>query len=158
MKLNPRARDVLLILGVGAVVMGSVIAPGLPKIIYYLVKQNKDSEKRLAEFSHRLFSQELKRLEKMGSVKFVEKDGKLVAQLTKEGEKKIAKYEFEEMKIQKPKKWDGKWRLVIFDIPEGKKTAREFLRQKLISLGFYQLQKSVYIQPFPCIEEKKLQF
>ncbi|OGD85980.1 CRISPR-associated endonuclease Cas2 [Candidatus Curtissbacteria bacterium RIFCSPHIGHO2_01_FULL_41_13] len=153
MKISPRVKDILLVLGVGAVVVTSVVAPGLPRVIYYLVKQNKDAEKKLAKFNHRLFNQELKRLKKVGSVKFVENNGGLIAQLTKEGENKIAKYQFEGMKIQKPKRWDRKWRLIIFDIPEWKKKAREMLREKLKSLGFYQLQKSVYIYPFPCIDE-----
>ncbi|MFC1756901.1 hypothetical protein ACFLZC_01975, partial [Patescibacteria group bacterium] len=59
----------------------------------------------------------------------------------------------DEMILLKPKKWDGKWRLVIFDIPETKRCARDALRQKLEQLEFYQCQKSTWIHPFPCIEE-----
>lgn len=43
------------------------------------------------------------------------------------------------------KKWDGKYRLVIFDIPEKKREDREWLREELYLLEYVQLQKSVFI-------------
>ena len=47
----------------------------------------------------------------------------------------------------KPKKfkWDGVWRVVIFDIPEENKRVRYVLRETLKILGFRPLQKSVWI-------------
>ncbi len=60
------------------------------------------------------------------------------------------------LKIKKPKKWDGKWRIVIFDISQLKKVYRELFRSKLKELGFYQLQKSVWIVPFDCQDEIEL--
>ena len=47
------------------------------------------------------------------------------------------------------KRWDGKWRLVIFDIPERIRGRRDFLRRELNSFGFHQLQKSVWVIPHP---------
>ncbi len=57
------------------------------------------------------------------------------------------------MRILKPRKWDGKWRIVGFDIPEKQKKAREALRYKLKELGFLQIQKSLFLYPYPCREE-----
>ena len=57
------------------------------------------------------------------------------------------------MEIKKPAKWDGEWRIVIFDIPERFKKAREALRLKLKELGFRELQKSVFIFPYECEDE-----
>ena len=48
--------------------------------------------------------------------------------------------------------WDGKLRIVIFDIPEKKKYWREIIRQELLLLQFQQLQKSVYIGKHPIPE------
>jgi DNA-binding transcriptional regulator PaaX len=48
----------------------------------------------------------------------------------------------EEVKLKKPEKWDKKWRIVIFDIPNKKKPARNTLTEKLKKLGFYHLQKA----------------
>ncbi len=51
------------------------------------------------------------------------------------------------------KDWDRKWRLIIFDIPKDLHKQRVYFRQKLLSLGFFQLQKSVYVFPYSCEEE-----
>lgn len=80
-------------------------------------------------------------------------DGNIKIILTKEGQKKALQFKFDEMEIKKPAKWDKKWRIVIFDIPERKKKAREALRRKLKDLGFRELQKSVFVHPFECEEE-----
>jgi CRISPR-associated endonuclease Cas2 len=73
--------------------------------------------------------------------------------LTKEGKKRAGKYQIDDLRITKPKKWDGKWRVVIFDIPSHSDTVRNVFRRKLKEFGFYQLQKSIWICPFECKEE-----
>ncbi len=50
-------------------------------------------------------------------------------------------------------KWDKKWRVVIFDIPQELHTNRNRFRRKLKSLGFFMLQKSIFVFPYPCEEE-----
>ncbi len=73
--------------------------------------------------------------------------------LTEDGQKKALRYNIDDIKIKIPSRWDKKWRLVIFDIPEKKKPAREVLRNKLKELGFRQLQKSCFIYPYECENE-----
>ena len=51
------------------------------------------------------------------------------------------------------KKWDRKWRIVIFDIPEELHKNRNSFRAKIKNLGFYMLQRSVFVFPYPCEEE-----
>ena len=41
-------------------------------------------------------------------------------------------------------KWDGKYRVVVFDIPEVDRQHRNWLRGELYFLGYEQLQKSVF--------------
>jgi len=53
----------------------------------------------------------------------------------------------------KKQKWDNLWRIIIFDISEDKRAAREALRQKLKKFGFYHLQKSVFVFPYDCEKE-----
>lgn len=72
--------------------------------------------------------------------------------LTDKGKLKALNYKFEEMRIDK-KDWDGKWRLLIFDIPEKIRQGRNSLREKIKNLGFYELQKSVFIFPYECKNE-----
>lgn len=81
------------------------------------------------------------------------KEGIVEIVLTKDGRKKALQYQIDEMQIKKPDKWDGKWRVVIFDIPEKRKKAREALRDKLKDLGFKELQKSVFVFPYECEDE-----
>lgn len=50
-------------------------------------------------------------------------------------------------------KWDKKWRIVIFDIPQELHNKRNIFRSKLKYLGFYMVQKSVFVFPYPCEEE-----
>lgn len=73
--------------------------------------------------------------------------------VTEKGKRQLLKYNINKMKLEKPKKWDGKWRVVIFDVKEGKKSLREALRRIMKRLEFHQLQKSVYVTPYPCGRE-----
>ena len=57
------------------------------------------------------------------------------------------------MHIDRPKKWDGIWRMVMFDIPQKRRGARAVFRKKLRDLGFLPYQKSVFVFPFPCERE-----
>ncbi len=80
-------------------------------------------------------------------------DGTLTIVLTNEGKEKALTYNIDAMTIAQPKKWDGKWRLVLFDIPERRREARDALRGSLRRLGFYEYQKSAFIHPYPCQDE-----
>lgn len=51
--------------------------------------------------------------------------------------------------FKKPKKWDGKWRIVLFDIPEKDRIFRDILREHLRELEFFKLQHSVFVSPHP---------
>ena len=82
-----------------------------------------------------------------------EKDGQQILTLTEEGKKRVLQFDLDKIVIKRPRKWDGYWRLVLFDIPEKYKLGREALRSKLKQLGFFQLQKSCFIHPFDCRSE-----
>ena len=81
------------------------------------------------------------------------RDGTLTLVLSGEGKRRALTFNLEEMEIKKPKQWDGKWRMVMFDVPERLKKVRESLRYHLKTMGFYEFQKSVFVYPFPCDEE-----
>lgn len=95
-------------------------------------------------------SRAVKRLEEKGLICFEKKNGKSFVRLTKTGEKYIDILERKEFKIKKPKKWDRKWRIVIFDIKEKRKGTREMLRKTLMRIGFVRLQNSVWVYPYDC--------
>ncbi len=66
--------------------------------------------------------------------------------LTVNGRIKIIKNIIKEKNA--PKKWNGKWIAMIFDIPEKNRRERNFLRSELKWIGFKELQKSIWIFPF----------
>jgi len=84
------------------------------------------------------------------------RQGLVKIELTEKGRKKLFDFDFWDLKIKKPKRWDKKWRLVIFDIPKDKNKIRDIFRFKLKELGFYQLQKSVWLYPYECRGEISL--
>lgn len=69
--------------------------------------------------------------------------------LTKQGLNFIKK--FQEKNLEK--QWDGKWRIVMFDIPEKEHAKRNWLRYQLLNLEYKSLQKSVFIGKWPLDED-----
>jgi len=81
------------------------------------------------------------------------KDGSLTIILTENGKRKALTYQIDEIEIKKPEKWDKKWRIILFDIPDKKGKERNALRQHLKKIGFYKYQESVFVHPFDCKDE-----
>lgn len=71
-------------------------------------------------------------------------------ELTAKGEKKLREWEHYNYKLPRPEKWDGRWRVLIFDIPEKKRWLRDRIRDTLHAVGFKRLQRSVWVYPFDC--------
>jgi len=73
------------------------------------------------------------------------------ARLTEKGEKILELLEMQDPSLKKrPKRWDRKWRVLIFDIPERRRTVRNRIRHVLIEMGFVRLQDSVWVYPYDC--------
>ena len=80
----------------------------------------------------------------------IEKDGNV--QLTSAGRAHIEKILMREYRIPEPVRWDGKWRILMFDIREKRRRVRNRLRTLLQGAGFVYLQDSVWVYPYPCDE------
>ncbi len=72
--------------------------------------------------------------------------------LTHKGRIEIIRTIIKEKKNKKIK-WDGRWRAIIFDIPELNRRERAFLRNELKWMGFQELQKSIWIFPYDIEKE-----
>lgn len=90
-------------------------------------------------------SREIKRLRERGLIDFVN-DEKLAYRLTDKGKQKTI---WENLNLDGGK-WDGRWRLVIFDIPEKRRQARNLLRDSLKKWGFTHWQQSVWVTKKNC--------
>ena len=141
-KINRKAnlkKIILKTVAVTGIIGISLVAPG---VIVAMKKLGMLPKKRQEEF----IDTSRKKLIKDGYLEY--KNGLL--HITDKGEKHLLKETLYENLKNKKKKWDGKWRILIFDIPEKKKSVREHIRYILISVGFMRLQDSVWIYPYDC--------
>lgn len=145
MKKQERQEMILnILLGVGLLTT-AVVAPNAVQLFkYFLPKNSQDRWKVKRSFAQ---------LEKKGFVKRKTTNGEDYYSLTLLGNERAKKYKLDSMKIASQKKWDGLWRLVMFDVPEDKKMARRGVNLVLKKLGCVQYQKSVFITPYPCAKE-----
>ncbi len=130
-----KVRSVILTsLKVGGLVAMTVIAP---KVAGLLGKAYSRAERKKTYTA-------LQRLHHQKLVTF--KKGS--AQITARGLRYLAM----NMTQSKPLRWDNKWRIVVFDIPERRRHLRDALRDSLIRIGFTPLQRSTWIYPYDCEE------
>ena len=92
----------------------------------------------------------LSRLISAGVLTLVEESGRKRVRLTQKGEKYAALLGQGKLAPKIPKRWDNKWRILIFDIPERKRKIRHHIRATLTLLGFVRLQDSVWVYPYDC--------
>jgi len=105
----------------------------------------------LTDTASRNSNRSLKRLLSNGLIEFkVALSGKKFLSITGLGRKKLDYLELNNFFFKKPKFWDGKWRVIIFDIKEKYRYKRDALRAYLVKIGFVKLQASVWVFPYDC--------
>lgn len=160
-KINPKVKDVLKILGVTALVAGVVIAPPITMLIGALIKgeqeeARKRSFKEWERFNIVRLRQLLKRMEKQKIINIEPiKNGAKIS-LTEKGRTKVLCYKLEQMALNKPQRWDRKWRVIIYDVPKEKRFQQSNFRRMLQKLMFLKIQNSVYLTPYRC--DKEIEF
>lgn len=114
----------------------------LPKILKYAQYKLKHRKQKAS------FQSTFSRLKNKGLIQMEYRGRQIYISLTEEGREFAGKYDIDDLEIKKPKKWDKKWRILIFDVDERQRIKREALRGKIKELGLYQLQKSVWVCPY----------
>lgn len=94
------------------------------------------------------------RLLRKGLVEKEEMSDGVVVKITEKGKREILKFDLAKMAVKRGK-WDGKWRIVFFDVDEDKRHIRDRLREYLKILGLKQMQESVFVSPFDVFAEVK---
>ena len=102
------------------------------------------------DFDRKRFRDNLRRLKSEGFIRMYLRDNQSVIELTNKGKEKVKLLLIQDYKFKYPKKWDGKWRMIVFDIPNTKRKTRDILRDKLKLMGCFRLQESVFVFPFDC--------
>ncbi len=144
--MKPLSQKVLLILLTGVALSLSYTPQRYWRVLKVAGKEWKNiNKKELQDEIRKLYQSKLiKRKENP--------DGSITMVLTDKGKFRAIIFSFQNMRIDK-KNWDSKWRLIVFDIPEKFRVGRDSLREKIKELGFYELQKSVFIFPYNCKDE-----
>ena len=143
----PLQTIVLRTLFAAGIISTALIAPNAVRLFAYADRPKAHRKK----FYDRV-AQAVWRLERRGLIVVEEKNGKRVTRITEKGKIEIQRILLWDYKIPEPALWDGKWRILIFDIREDRRRAREMLRTFLTRAGFLHLQDSVWIYPYPCDE------
>lgn len=92
----------------------------------------------------------LSRLAAEGYIVLETKGGKAYARITESGRRALLlRGEWLAQRATK-KRWDRRWRVIIFDIPERRRKVRDDLRTMMRRFGFYRLQDSVWVYPHDC--------
>lgn len=91
----------------------------------------------------------LKGLEEAGLVETHHSGQQPYTRLTKDGKRKVHSMSLDNEAGLVDPNWDGKWRIILLDLPEDRKSEREGLRYLLKKAGFILLKNSVWISPFP---------
>lgn len=94
------------------------------------------------------------RLVRKGVVTKFETPEGILIKISDAGKKELLKYDLENLG-PKTGEWDGKWRMVFFDIEEKNRKKRNQLTMYLRMLGMKEMQKSIYISPFDVSSEVK---
>jgi len=100
------------------------------------------------------FSQFIYYLKKNGYIKIKSLENKQGIILTKKGAEKVLKTKLR-LREKRPRK-DGKWQMVIFDIPERKRDLRDLFRETLHILGYKMFQQSVWVCPYNVLKETEV--
>lgn len=153
----PSSKEILYLLGMGSLLVGSILMPGLGIAAgaLYRAKRNydwKQSQKEWKKFNLKLLRRNLRRLHGQKIIEVVDQNGEQMIKLTQKGHTKYLRFKLEELSL-KGRLWDGKWRLVIYDVNQLRKSAQENFRRVLKQINFFPLQKSVYLTPYKCTAE-----
>ena len=125
----------------------AVVAPNCLQLLKYV---GNDKSKRNRSY---YIKSTISKMIDQGLIKFQKgNSGKKYLKVTPKGLEELEKYELKEKVIKKPFRWDRKWRIVIFDVKETRRSDRDKLRRQLVNLGFYKLQNSVWVHPYKCQE------
>lgn len=144
---------------IAKVVLGVVAIASIPGIVVLGVGMGNAVQvfsmfKKSKKYSKSQIKSAMSNLRKQKLIEYVnDKNGLTTVKITTKGQSVLKSFSIDLIKIQRPKTWDHKWRIVMFDLPIRYTKARNSLRFKLKQLGFIQFQKSVWIYPYPCLEE-----
>ena len=144
---------ILEVIGLTLIAGGNPLRPTLSLSVKEIIKTLK--ELKNLNIEEKKIEKSLKSLERKEIINLEEKDNKVFVYIKDKNNPTVMKYSIKALMDlkKKKKKWEGKWFLVFFDVPEVQRNKRNYLRKYLVDIGFYRYQQSIYIFPYECEKE-----
>lgn len=101
----------------------------------------------LEDYFPSIVEKQFEKMAKREQIEIEKADSGWMVKITNKGKQELLKYDLKKM-VAKTGSWDGKWRVVFFDVEEIDRKMRDKLRFYIKKLGLRQLQKSVWISPY----------
>src|SRR3989338_7948672 len=101
----------------------------------------------------------LERLKLQGLINLIQKrGGNEEVRLTNKGRARALEYHLENLKVDTKGKWDKKWRMVLFYIPESKKKIEppRPVQKNIKTPCFFEIPKTSFSPPLPVKRKKYL--
>lgn len=136
------------IAGVGAITL-AVAVPNAVQALKVFNQFNGQQYRRYRTPAY--FREAVKRMERQKLVRPCRRGTQIYLELTEKGRQRLQRYHLKEKNGAK-KKWDGRWRMIIFDIEEDWRWKRDALRKDMEEFGLVRLQDSVWVYPYDCEE------
>ncbi|MDO8521814.1 MAG: hypothetical protein Q7S08_00815 [bacterium] len=143
-QLGPIEREVLNELSFGDLIYGFLLSARSTRRFYKLAREraNYRYRRKLA-------------VERLVELDYIRERGERL-NITAAGQSALGQVIGKTLELLKTKKWDGKWRIAVFDIPEVYAPLRNRVRTILKRAGFVKLQHSIWIFPHECEELVRL--
>jgi len=135
----------------------SAAAEGTAELFFDLLKfiasmeDDRELVDKLNQRKNRLHTRRLRYMQQKG---YITGRG-MTFRLTSRGRQLLSERQIWELTIPKPKHWDKKWRLVLFDIPKDRRKRRDIFRARLKELDLLLYQDSVWVYPYPLATQIK---
>src|SRR4030043_1494803 len=110
-KIDPKVKDVLLLLGMETFLTASVVFPGLPLIakgVLKITEEQTENTNDWGKYNLWRLRQVIRRMQNSKYIELVEEDDIQVVKIAEKGKRKLLKYNIDKMKLDESS-WDGKW-------------------------------------------------
>ncbi|MFZ2300054.1 MAG: hypothetical protein WAW00_02890 [Candidatus Moraniibacteriota bacterium] len=140
-------RVILGAVGAAGILSIALVAPNIFQAVHAIKKQHRRLSRRYQSPAY--VRKAVQRLVDKKMVVVFHTAGEAIIRLTDKGKRELLKYTLKEKSLKKWH-WDGKWRVLVFDIEEENRLVRDRLRLDMQSFGFVRLQDSVWVYPYEC--------
>lgn len=138
---------ILGVIGIAGVLTVALAAPNIIQVVKLFQKK-----KNRRYHSPKYIRTVVDKMIRQGYVILKKRNGEEVLSLTEKGKYALSKFQLKQKSLEKPKKWDRKWRIIVFDIEEKRRATRDRIRENIQEYGFVKLQQSVWVYPYECEE------